>query len=248
VRISRLLPVLSIALLMTAAAPAHAANTESLITSVKLIRQPAGQAWWIGLTLGANIGTTDGTKPSPLRKLVFLFPHATINAGAFPTCTIAKLRARGARGCPRLSRLGGGTSLIDASPILNPVHATVTMFNGPRRHGDPTFLFMAQAQEVPETIYLRGTLTRQHGRFGYKLAMTFPRIPTIGGSPDASVSQFQLQVQAFGRRHGRRVPLLQAPTSCPSPGWVFGGDFSFFDGQSGSARTKVGCTLTGTPA
>jgi hypothetical protein len=246
-RDSRLLVALLAALLI-AAAPAHASNTESLITGVKLIKQPSGQPWWIGLNLGATIGTTDGTKPAPLSRLTFLFPHATVNADAFPTCTIAKLKARGARGCPRASKLGTGTSLIDASPLLNPAHANITMFNGPRRRGNPTFLFMAEAQEVQVTIYLQGTLTRQHGRFGYKLAMPFPKIPTITGFPDASVSQFQVQVQAFGRKHGRRVPLLEAPTSCPSPGWLFEGDFSFYDGQSGSARTTIGCTLTGTPA
>jgi hypothetical protein len=230
------------------AAPAYAANTESLITSVKLIKQPKGQPWQIGLTLGANIGTTDGSKPSAISNLVFLFPRASVNAGAFPSCTLAKLKAKGARGCPRGSKLGRGTSLIDASPLLNPAHATIQMFNGPRKHGNPTFLFLAQAQEVQQTIYLQGTLKRQSGRFGYKLSMPFPKIPTITGYPDASVSQFQVNVQAFTRKHGRRVPLLEAPTSCPSPGWLFQGSFSFYDGQTGSARTTIGCTLSGTPA
>lgn len=230
------------------AATANAANTEGLITSVKLIKQPKGQPWQIGLTLGATIGTSDGTKPSALSNLVFFFPRASVNAGAFPTCTIAKLRAKGARGCPRGSKLGTGTSLIDASPLLNPAHADITMFNGPRKAGSPTFLFLAQAQEVQVTLYLQGTLKRQHGRFGYKLSMPFPHIPTISGFPDASVSQFQVNVQAFARRHGRRVPLLEAPTSCPSPGWLFEGDFSFYDGQKGSTRATIGCTLSGTPA
>jgi hypothetical protein len=234
--------------LLIAASPANAANTESLITGVKLIKQPAGQPWWIGLTLGATIGTSDGTKPSALSNLAFLFPHATVNARAFPTCTLTKLKARGAAACPRGSRLGEGTSLIDASPLLNPAHADITMFNGPPSQGNPTFIFVAQAKEVQVTIYLQGTLKRQRGRFGYKLSMPFPRIPTITGFPDASVSQFQVNVQAFGRRHGHKVALLEAPTSCPSPGWLFEGDFSFFDGQSGSARTTIGCTLSGTPA
>jgi hypothetical protein len=234
--------------LLVAAAPAGAANTSSLTTQVKLIKQPKGQPWWIGLTLGANIGTSDGSKPSPLSKAVFLFPHATVNAGAFAHCTIAKLKARGAKGCPAGSRLGKGTSLIDASPLLNPAHADVTMFNGPRSHGNPTFLFIAVAQEVQVTEYLQGTLEKQNGRFGYKLTMPFPHIPTITGFPDASISQFTVNVQAFARRHGNQVPLLEAPTSCPSPGWVFEGDFSFFDGQSNSARTTIGCTLAGTPA
>ncbi|HEY7630675.1 MAG TPA: hypothetical protein VH817_08250 [Thermoleophilaceae bacterium] len=234
--------------LLAAAAPAQAANTESLITSVKLIKQPKGQPWQIGLTLGATIGTSDGSKPSALSNLTFFFPRASVNAGAFPSCTLGKLKAKGARGCPRGSKLGTGTSLIDASPLLNPAHAKITMFNGPRKGGNATFLFLAQAQEVAVTIYLQGTLKRQHGRFGYKLSMPFPKIPTISGYPDASVSQFQVNVQAFGRQHGRRVPLLEAPTSCPSPGWLFEGDFAFYDGQKGTAKTTIGCTLTGTPA
>ncbi len=249
-RDSRLLVALCafVCALVVSVAPARAANTEQLITGVKLIKQPAGEPWWIGLSLGATIATPDGSKPSALSKLVFFFPHATVNAGAFPKCSVAKLKAHGARGCPAGSRLGKGTSLIDASPLLNPAHADITMFNGPRRHGNPTFLFMAQAREVQVTLYLQGTLSRQRGRFGYKLTMPFPKIPTITGFPDASVSQFQVNVQALGRRHGRRVPLLEAPTSCPSPGWVFEGDFSFYDGQSGSARNTIGCTLTGAPA
>jgi hypothetical protein len=230
------------------AVPAHAATTSSLTTGLKLIKQPKGQPWWIGMTLGANIGTTDGTKPSALSKAVFLFPHATVNAGAFPHCTIGILKSKGTKGCPAGSRLGKGTSLIDASPLLNPAHADVTMFNGPRSHGSPTFLFIAVAQEVQVTEYLQGTLQKQNGRFGYKLTMPFPHIPTITGFPDASISQFTVNVQAFTRRHGRQVPLLEAPTSCPAGGWLFEGDFSFFDGQSSSARNSIGCTLTGTPA
>ena len=57
-----------------------------------------------------------------------------------------------------------------------------------------------------------------------------------------------MNVQAFTRKHGHKVARLEAPTSCPPSGWLFEGDFSFFDGQSGSSRTTIGCTLTGTPA
>ena len=53
------------------------------------------------------------------------------------------------------------------------------------------------------------------------------------------MSQFQVNVQAFGRKRGRRVPLLEAPTSCPSVGWLFEGDFSFYDRADEAAHKAL---------
>lgn len=219
-------------------------NTLSQEFGVKLISQPKGQPWAIGLNVHSIIDTTDGEKPSELKSILFLFPHAKVNAKFFPTCDAVRLKGGGPKACPAGSKLGQGTALADARPLVNPVHATISMFNGKPRNGNPVFLFLAQATEVSVDLLLQGELKKASGKYGYRLEIPLPRIPTLPGQPDAAIHEIDVDVAATTRRKGKRVYLLQAPTSCPAGGFPFQTTFSFYDDQRLTSNSAISCTLT----
>jgi len=234
---------------LVAPAAAAATNTQTLDFGVRLIRQPIGGPWEIALNVHATTAAADGSKPSELRSMRFLFPRATVNARRFPTCDRTRLLGGGTRACPRGSVLGSGTSLVDVRPVLSePVHARISVVNGEPRAGNPVFLFRAEAVEVSVVLVLEGVLRRAGGRYGYRLDVPIPDIPTLPGQPNASIRDVNVTVGAAITRAGRRIPLLQAPRSCPAGGFPFQGSFGFVDGQALTVDAVIPCTLTSRPA
>jgi hypothetical protein len=219
-------------------------NTLEQEFGVKLIKQPPGQPWAIGLSVHSVIDTTTGEKPATLKTIVFLFPHAKVNASAFKTCDPVRLGGAGPKACPAGSKLGSGTALADARPLVNPVHATITMYNAPRKNGNPVFIFYAQATEVAVNLVLQGELKKASGKYGYRLEIPVPRIPTLPGQEDASIHDINVGVAATTKRKGKTVYLLQAPTVCPAGGFPFQTTFNFNDGSNLTSSSAISCTLT----
>jgi hypothetical protein len=243
------LAALCCALLLSAlgAGAALAGQTQQLDAGVQLIRQPLGKPWTIGLNLSTTITPTDGAEhPSALRHMEFLFPHATVNTRAFPSCKLSRLLKNMAlKDCPRRSLLGKGSALADATVITEP--ATLYMFNGQRKRGNAHFYFVVQPEHISQRFVFDATLARQRGRYGWKLSMDIPPIHVLPNVPDVAIAQFQVNVNATGRLRGRRVPLLQAPTSCPRGGWRFHGTYEYADGSTGTADSTIDCVLHGHP-
>lgn len=83
------------------------------------------------------------------------------------------------------------------------------------------------------------------GRFGNKFDFPVPPIPTVPGSPNASVLDFSTTLGATNRvKEKRRTVthhLITAPKTCPAGGWPFRGEFTFVDGSSAAAETTVKC-------
>jgi hypothetical protein len=222
-------------------APAQAAQTATLGAAVTLLDQPRNRPWAIGLDLATTISTPDGSPASQLRRLVVRLPPGTVNARAFPRCLRSRLEARKAPdGCPAASRLGRGTALVDARPIIGePLPATIDVFNG----GPGRLLFLARAQLVSVQVVFEGVLRRTRGRFGHTLSVAMPPLPTVPGARDASVSSFTVKVQA--RRRG--VSYVEAPRRCPRGGLPFAGRYTFADGSTATAAARIPCTLTSVP-
>jgi hypothetical protein len=219
-------------------------NTLDQEFGVKLIKQPPGQPWAIGLNVHSVIDTTTGEKPSTLKSITFLFPHAKVNAKYFKTCDPVKLGGAGPKACPAGSKLGSGTALADARPLVNPVHATITMYNAKPKNGNPVFIFYAQATEVAVNIVIQAELKRSSGKYGYRLEVPIPRIPTLPGQDDASIHEIDVDVAASTRYRGKTVYLLQAPTSCPAGGFPFQTTFGFYDDSSLTSNSAISCTLS----
>jgi hypothetical protein len=140
----------------------------------------------------ARFQTTDGTRPSPLRRLVLEFDkHGAVETRGLQKCSMAKLvatttpRARKACGDAIVGK-GFGTALIEL-PEQRGIEASsaLTLFNGPVKHGNPTVLGHAHLDyPVPTTYVILIEIQKiHHGRYGFKTVADFPRIVNDYGSP-----------------------------------------------------------------
>lgn len=140
----------------------------------------------------SKFSTTDGSRPSPLRRLVLEFDkHGAVETRGLPKCTRQKLIATTVRTARRNCRgsivgKGFGTALIEL-PEQRGIKASsqLTLFNGPRRHGNPTVLGHAHLDYPAPTTYiiLIEIQKIRNGRYGFKTVADFPRIANDYGSP-----------------------------------------------------------------
>jgi hypothetical protein len=238
--------LLSVAALAPASAHAFATPTQKLDVAATLLDQPAGRPWAVSLTIGATLGTVDGSVGAPVKSIALKFPNATVNGGAFPTCTAAILRQKGPGSCPARSRLGTGSAQVDVRPLLDQlVTADLTVFNGPGTDASRKILLLAQAKQFEITIVMEGTLKRTGGRYGYTLSLPIPPLNTIPGAPPAAIHSFSVDVGGRATQKGQKVSFIEAPRVCPKSGLPFAGTFVYTDGQTGTAASTISCTLRG---
>jgi hypothetical protein len=228
----------AIALTGGAPAAAQAAHTQRLDIAAELVRQPAGRSWIVNLSLGAQLGSTDGAVPSPVNHMVFNFTRgAKVRPEAFGTCTMDVLKTRGPEACPSSSRLGDGKAVANA--LETTFDATIKVFNGPKAGTGRRILIYARALGTV-VIPMEGTLRKTSGKYGWVLDLPVPRIATVGADNDAAITSFSVVVGGIGRK---RVPFIEAPTACNRPGWPFLGTFTYADGASGSSSATIPCLL-----
>lgn len=231
--------------LPSAAPAATGPMTSQLDVGAQLLRQPVGRPWSIALLLGAAFAMPDGSPVSPVKNMVIRFPHATVNDGRFPTCSAAHLTALGPNGCAAGSKIGTGTAVADARPLVPfAIPADLTIFNGPKVGKARHLSILVITRKLDITLVLDGVLRRARGRYGFALTLPVPRLPTLTGARDAGIASFQVRIKAF--RHG--ISYIEAPRSCPSGGLPFDGLFSFADGTSAHQSSAISCTLMGSPS
>jgi hypothetical protein len=139
-----------------------------------------------------KVETTDGSPPTPLKKLVFEFDkHGAVETRGLPVCRKAQLentdtkRAREACGDAIVGK-GSGTAVVNF-PEQKPIIATspLTIFNGPPKNGNPT-IFVHAYLEVggPSTFIVPVTIQKIHdGRYGFKTEAEIPKIVNGYGTP-----------------------------------------------------------------
>jgi hypothetical protein len=145
----------------------------------------------IAFFMHGRISTLDGTRPSPLRRLVLeLDRHGAPETRGLPRCARGKLVATTTRQarelCPgSIIGTGFGTAIVEL-PEQAPIEASspITVFNGPEKHGNPTAIGHAHLDYPSPTTYLVQSEIQKinHGRYGYKLVLDFPRIVNDYGS------------------------------------------------------------------
>jgi hypothetical protein len=225
------------------AAPAARAadHTQRLDIGAELVRQQAGgKPWIVNLSLGAELGTTDGTVPEPISHMRFSFTRgAKVHPEAFATCTLAILIDKGPVGCPAASRLGQGTAVANALELVIP--ATIDVFNGPGTKTSRKLLIYARALGTV-VIPIEGTLKKSSGRYGWVLDVPVQKIQIVGDQ-FASITSFSVTVGGIGKKG---VPFIEAPTSCAKPGWPFLGEFTYGDGATGTSAAMIKCMLKAT--
>jgi hypothetical protein len=233
------LAVAALAASTTTTAALAAEHTQRLDVAAELVRQQAGgKPWIVNLVLGAQMGMDDGSVPSPVNHMVFSFTRgAQVHPEAFGTCSLALIEKSGPGACPAASRLGKGKAVAEALQVK--FDATVDVFNGPKVKGGRQLIVYARALGTV-VVPLTGTLKRTSGRYGWVLDLPVPRIRTVGDENDAAITSFEVKVGGLGRK---KVPFIEAPTSCAQPGWPFLGTFSYVDGAGGSSSATIPCLL-----
>jgi hypothetical protein len=179
-----------------------------------------------------RLSTLDGTLPPVLEHIVFWFDkHGAVQTRGLPVCPVRRLRAtttaQARRLCPgAIVGTGFGTAVVQF-PESAPIRASspITIFNGPRKHGNPTVLAHAHLTvPVPTTYLVPIEIQRVHdGRYGYK---TDARIPRIAGGAGVPIYG-RLSIGRKWTYRGHRMSYLNA--YCPDGRLQAKGQFRFRD-------------------
>lgn len=165
-----------------------------------------------------KLSTLDGSHLPALRRLIIEFDrHGHVETRGLPRCAKRKLEntlvRQARRLCPgAIVGKGFGKAIVkfpDQAPI--PASSPITLFNGPRVHGDPTLLAHAHIDVPAPTTYVVPIRieTIRKGRYGYRVNARIPRIAGGYGSPTYG----RIQVKRFWRFRGRRLSYVNA--RCP---------------------------------
>jgi len=183
----------------------------------------------------AKFSTTDGTRPSPLRRLTIEFDkHGAVETRGLPKCTKGKLVATTVRTARRncggaIVGTGFGTAVVEL-PEQRPIKASspLTLFNGPRIHGNPSVLGHAHLDYPAPTTYvvLIEIQKIRNGRYGFKTVADFPRIANDYGSPLYG----RLKIGREWKFKGRRLSFANA--HCADGRLQARGEFSFKNGDA----------------
>lgn len=192
----------------------------------------------------AKFTTIDGSRPSPLRRLVLEFDkHGAVETRGLQKCSRRKLIAtttkRARRQCPgAIVGTGFGTALVQL-PEQGPIKASsaLTLFNGPKRNGNPTVLGHAHLDYPAPTTYivLIEIQKIRNGRYGFKTVTDFPRIVNDYGSAIYG----RLKIGKEWKHRGRRLSYANA--HCADGRLQARAEFSFKNGDSVSGTVFRPC-------
>jgi hypothetical protein len=219
------------ALVAVPAAPAHAATAQEVTFTAKFAKRDRNKRR-AGLSLRTTIRIEDKAAPAPLQltNTLLRFPKgAVVNARFLPKCSPAALRARGPRACPGGSKLGTGTAIGLAPPIVtDPVNTKITLFNGTLEGRNPTIIIYA-IPDLGPVMTLPGLLRSGRGTpYGYILDTPVPPIKTLPNAPDASVTFFDATTRDLTvKRRGRTIHYIDSPVLCDGTFFMLDGQFTY---------------------
>jgi len=168
------------------------------------------------------------------------------------TCSLARLEALGANGCPANSVMGHGSVVVAVpfGPLVERERARVAIVRAPQQGGAIALLFYAEGNypvsaEIPFTGALVDDPTGNEA-----IAIKVPLVAGLPDGPYVAVVQLQATFGPLGltyleRVRGQLVPYsprgILLPRRCPRGGFPFSADFTFLDGSQAEARTSVPC-------
>ncbi len=195
-----------------------------------------------------KISTVDGTLPPVLKTIQFEFDkHGSVETIGLPICTAAKLQSttvpQARKLCPgAIVGKGRGHAIVqfpEQAPI--PVSSPITIFNGPRKGGDPTVLAHAYTTvPVPTTFVVPVRIETIHnGRYGYRVKATIPKIAGGFGVPISG----SLRVGRRWTYKGREHSYVNA--RCADGRLQARGQFEFKDGTFMQGTFLKACKVRG---
>ena len=179
------------------------------------------------------IKTTDGSMPPALQHIKLDFDHdGHLTTAGLPVCRPSQLEGATTRQArQRCSAAVVGTGKLGAEVDLAGIarlklHAPLTVFNGPRRNGDPTAIVHAQAPfPVSETYVVVIPIERRQGLYGYRASFDIP--PIAGGF--GSLTYIGAKLGRLYKSGGRQRSYISA--RCSDYILQTKGYFSFADGS-----------------
>jgi hypothetical protein len=214
-----------VALLATAAFAAVGVKFTSSMSPAK-----AGKS--TGVSVNFEASDPAAGQPPIMNKITIKFPAGgKFNGSKFPKCTTATLLSKGPSGCPKGSKIGTGTGVGYAKPVVtDPVSAKLTIFNG----GSSILVFV-----LPDLGPTFVTPCKISG--GYNLTCTIPPIKTLPSAPDASVGTVKTKTKALTLKKGKKkIGFVVAPKKCKGS-WKTDATFSFATGESVKATATQKC-------
>ena len=225
---------------LVAASAAYAAVTVSFSASVS----PSKAGKPTGLNVSILSSDPAAEQPPIMNRIVIkLDGRAKFNPSKFKRCKLNSLQAKGPKGCPSASKIGTGTGVGMARPVVtDPVKAKLTLFNGARTGGkDAVFVYVFP--DLGPTFVTVGKISHTGGK--YVLDFSVPPIKTLPSAPDASVVSVKTKTpikHVTKRSHGKRKKyyLIVAPTKCKGS-WKGSGTFYFRTGEQVSVPVSQKC-------
>jgi hypothetical protein len=180
-----------------------------------------------------EIKTTDGSMPPALQHIKLDFDHdGHLTTAGLGVCRPAQLegastqqaRQRCGAAIVGTGRLGAAIDLAGIARLE--LRSPLTVFNGPRRNGDPTAIVHAQAPfPVSETYVIVIPIEHRQGLYGYRASFDIP--PIAGGF--GSLTYIGAKLGRFYKSGGRRRSYISA--RCSDYILQTKGYFSFADGK-----------------
>lgn len=192
-----------------------------------------------------KISTKDGSIPPALDELTIWFDkHGAVETRGLPVCTKGKLlattTARAKRSCPdSIVGEGVGEATVyfpESRPI--PARSPIILFNGPRKHGNPTVLAHAYLTvPAPTTYIVPVEIQKVHdGRYGFKTVAKIPKIAGGSGVPKYGSLRIGKEWTFKGKK------LSYANASCPDGHLQAKVKVHFVDGTSMNGELLRTCT------
>jgi hypothetical protein len=190
--------------------------------------------------LKVKITSSDAAAPQPPimdRVTIKLNAGGTYNGSKFPKCSLSALNSKGPKGCPSGSKIGSGTGVGYAKPVVtDPVSAKLTIFNG----GSQVFVY-AFPDLGPTFVTVGKVIHKKDGPYDYTLDFAIPAIKTLPSAPDASVGTVDTNTPKKTIKKGKKkIALIITPKKCKGT-WKAEGNFHFTTGETVKSPVSQKC-------
>lgn len=182
----------------------------------------------------AKFDTPDGSRPSPLRRLVLEFDkHGAVETRGLPKCSEGKLEhtttKQARKLCPgAIVGTGFGTAVVEL-PEQRPIKVStpITIFNGPQKGRNPSVIGHGHLDYPGPTTYVVPIVIQKihNGRYGFRTVADFPPIANDYGSPLYG----RIKIGREWEYKGKTLSFANA--HCADGRLQARGEFSFKDGS-----------------
>ncbi len=178
----------------------------------------------------ASLATTDGSHIPPAETVhLQVDRHFRFDSAGLPSCVPGRIEAtapsQAMKACgPALFAKGSASAQVEfPESVPFTARGPVLGFNGPSSGGYPEMLYYAYVDvPAPTAIVVVAKLSKDSGRYGYRISISVPKI--AGGS--GSLTGFHLTINRRWSYNGRQHSYLNA--DCPDGHFVnqFEADFA----------------------